>query len=57
VWTGTNLRAEQVAEGKFIVLNLPANILSREDYQAKVSGQLIDADFEVVASYMFRVSR
>lgn len=54
VWTGTNLRAEQVAEGKFIVLNLPANILSREDYQAKVSGQ---ADFEDVASYTFRVSR
>jgi hypothetical protein len=57
VWTGTNLQPERLAEGKFIVLNLPANILRRDDYQAKLSGQLANSGFEDAATYTFRISR
>jgi hypothetical protein len=57
VWTGTNLQSERLSEGKFIVLNLPANIFRRDDYQAKLSGQLANSSFEDAASYTFRVSR
>jgi hypothetical protein len=57
VWTGTSLQSERLPEGKFIVLNLPANIFRRDDYQAKLSGQLANSSFEDAASYTFRVSR
>lgn len=57
VWTGTNLQSEQLPEGRFIVLNLPANIFRRDDYQAKLSGKLATSSFEDAASYTFRVSR
>jgi len=57
VWTGTNLQPELLVEGKFIVLTLPANIFRRDDYQAKLSGQLANSSFEDAASYTFRVSR
>ncbi len=57
VWTGTDLRAEQLPEGKFLVLNLPANTFKRDDYQVKLSGQLANGSVEDLASYSFRVSR
>lgn len=56
VWTATNLQPERLVEGKFIVLNLPANIFRRDDYQAKLSGQLANSSFEEAASYTFRIS-
>ena len=57
VWTGTNLQSEQLPEGKFIVLNLPANLFRRDDYQVKLSGQLANSTFEDAASYSFRIFR
>jgi hypothetical protein len=57
VWTGTNLQPEQLVEGKFIVLKLPADIFRRDDYQVKLSGQLANSSFEDAATYTFRISR
>lgn len=56
VWTATNLQSETLPEGKFIVLNVPANTFRRDDYQVKLSGQRANSSFEDAASYTFRVS-
>lgn len=53
----SQLRSEQLAEGKSITVDVPANVLSHEDYQVKVSGQLADGNFEDLATYTFRVLR
>lgn len=57
VWTGTDLRPQQLPEGKFIVLDVPAGTFRRDDYQVNLSGQLADSSLEDVTSYTFRVSR
>lgn len=57
VWTGTDLATQQLADGKFIVLNLPENIFQRDDYQVRLSGELPDSNFEDAASYRFQVHR
>lgn len=57
VWTSADLSPQQPAEERLIVLNVPANVLSRDDYQVRLSGQIADSSFEDVASYTFRVSR
>ena len=57
VWTGTDLPAEQLPEGKFLVLNVPANNFKRDDYQIKLSGRHANSSSDDLASYTFRVSR
>jgi hypothetical protein len=54
-WTASKLRAESVGTRAAIFVELPVNLLTRGDYQMKVSGQPHNAPAEPFATYSFRV--
>jgi len=54
-WTASKLRAESVGTRAAIFIELPVNLLTRGDYQMKVSGQPRGEPAEPIATYSFRV--
>ena len=56
LWTQTRLRAVGQAGQTAIVLILPTHLLSRGDYQIKLSGVAENGRLEPLATYSFRVT-
>ena len=56
IWTASKLRVEGPRGTPAAILWLPAGLLSRGDYQLKLSGVTGAGEREAVASYPFRVS-
>ena len=56
IWTASKLRAEGPRGSPAAVLWLPSGLLSRGDYQLKLSGVSVGGEREAVATYPFRVS-
>ena len=56
IWTASKLRAEGPRGLPAAVLWLPSGLLSRGDYQLKLSGVSAGGEREAVATYPFRVS-
>jgi hypothetical protein len=56
VWAQSRLIAERGAAGQSIAVVLPAQVLSRGDYQARVSGMTPSRAPEPVATFAFRVA-
>ena len=49
------LRARATADGKKIMLDVPARLLKGDDYYLRLSGQNSEREFEAAGSYSFRV--
>jgi anti-sigma factor RsiW len=49
------LRARATAQGKTIILDVPAKLIKRDDYYLRLSGQTSGGAFESAGSYTFRV--
>ena len=55
VWSQYNLKFQDTALGKIVVLNLPASLLSNEEYEISISGYRSPDDFETLDKYYFTI--
>ena len=55
VWSQYNLKFQDTSLGKIVVLNLPASLLSNEDYVISISGYRSPDDFETLGKYYFTI--
>jgi hypothetical protein len=51
----SGLRARAAAQGKIIILDIPAKLIKRDDYYLRLSGQTSGGAFEPAGAYTFRV--
>jgi hypothetical protein len=56
IWVASKLRAEQGPGHPSVLVLLPATLLTRGDYQVRLSGVGERGEPEVVGTYAFRVS-